>query len=385
MCFGPPPNREVPTVPCMAAPHSPALPDQGHGAYFLAGFGLYYMQPIKNARQAFASPAPDTVGVACRCGYTNAVLCNVRRQRANMTVYMIVAWQLGKVNRRKPISTIFTKYLCKSLAFSLKRVYTMCNLVFKTMSCDMILHILVLERMNLMEQTMNPRPATLANQHNDLRAKKRRRLGLPRYTLGEEIFSAVSHGVSAILAVVGLVLLLVFGKKTTLNVTCVAIYGATMVMLYTVSTLYHALGLNRAKVIFRSLDHCTIFLLIAGTYTPITLVSLGGVQGWVLFALVWGAAVLGIVLNAVSVERFKVISMVCYLAMGWVVVFSIETFIQHTGAIGFWCLLAGGLCYTLGAVLYGIGKKVPYMHAVFHLFVLAGSALHTAAVYQVVK
>lgn len=216
-------------------------------------------------------------------------------------------------------------------------------------------------------------------------AEKRKILGLPRYTLGEEIFSSVSHGVSALLAVAGLVLLLIFCRKTPLVVSCVSVYGTTMVLLYTISTLYHALGLNRAKVVFRSLDHCTIFLLIAGTYTPITLISLGGVQGWVMFGIVWAAAVLGIALNAVSVERFKVVSMICYLAMGWVVVFAMKTFTQNVSAVGFWCLLAGGLCYTLGALLYGIGKKIPYIHSVFHLFVLAGSVLHTVTVYQVVK
>ncbi len=222
-------------------------------------------------------------------------------------------------------------------------------------------------------------------QRKEQQERKRRSLGLPRYTLGEEIFSSVSHGVSALLAVAGLVLLLVFCEKTPLKVSCVSIYGATMVLLYTVSTVYHALGLNKAKVIFRSLDHCTIFLLIAGTYTPITLLSLGGVQGWVMFGTVWAAALLGIVLNAVSVERFKILSMVCYLAMGWVVVFAMKTITQNVPPIGFWCLLAGGLCYTLGAALYGLGKKIPYIHSVFHLFVLAGSVLHTVTVYQIVK
>ena len=158
-----------------------------------------------------------------------------------------------------------------------------------------------------------------------------------------------------------------------------------MVLLYTVSTLYHALGLNRAKVVFRSLDHCTIFLLIAGTYTPITLISLGSRQGWVMFCVVWAAAVLGIVLNAISVERYKIVSMVCYLAMGWVVVLAMKDVMANVSPVGFWCLLAGGLSYTVGAVLYGLGKKIPYIHSVFHLFVLAGSVLHTITVYQIVK
>lgn len=217
------------------------------------------------------------------------------------------------------------------------------------------------------------------------RKEKRRVLGLPLYSLGEEIFSSVSHGVSALFAVTALVLLLVFCEKTAAKVVSSAVFGGTMVLLYTVSTLYHSLGLNRAKVVFRSLDHCTIFLLIAGTYTPITLVSLGGAVGWTLFSVVWGAAVLGIVLNAISVERFKKLSMVCYLAMGWVIVFAMRPLLDSISPVGFWCLLGGGILYTLGAVLYGVGKKVPYIHSVFHLFVFFGSVLHTAAIYQIVK
>lgn len=223
------------------------------------------------------------------------------------------------------------------------------------------------------------------NSKKAIREEKRKVLGLPKYTLGEEIFSSVSHGISAAFAVAALVLLLVFGEKTGMKMTAASIYGATMIMLYTVSTIYHGLGLNKAKVVFRSLDHCTIFLLIAGTYTPITLVCLGGARGWVMFGVVWGAAVLGVVLNAVSVERFRKFSMVCYLAMGWVVVFAMKQFYHSVSPLGFWCLLAGGICYTAGAVLYGVGKRIPYIHSVFHLFTLAGSVLHTICVYQVIK
>ena len=222
------------------------------------------------------------------------------------------------------------------------------------------------------------------NQKERGRALKRRVLGLPRYTLGEEIFSSVSHGVSALLAVAAMVLLLVFCRKDPLAVSAVSIYGGSMLMLYSVSCIYHGLALNRAKVVFRSLDHCTIFLLIAGTYTPITLVCLGGTLGWAMFALVWLAAVVGVTLNAVDLERFKVFSMVCYLAMGWVVVLAMKPLRENVSPAGFWCLLAGGIAYTVGAVLYGLGRKVPYMHSVFHLFVLAGSVLHTVCVYQVV-
>lgn len=237
-----------------------------------------------------------------------------------------------------------------------------------------------------MDLPLNPPENTLPKRKKQAeRLEKRRALGLPRYSLGEEIFSAVSHGASALFAAAALVLLLVFCRKTPLNVVSVSIYGATLVLLYTVSTLYHALGLNRAKVVFRSLDHCTIFLLIAGTYTPITLVCIGGAPGWTMFGVVWAAAVLGVVLNAVSVERFKKISMACYLAMGWVVVLAMKTVWENISSLGFWCLILGGICYTAGAVLYGVGKKVPYIHSVFHLFVLAGSVFHTISVWALVS
>lgn len=236
-----------------------------------------------------------------------------------------------------------------------------------------------------MESTMKLQKESASAEKNRKRAEKRQELGLPHYSLGEEIFSAVSHGVSALFAVAALVLLLVFCEKTAINLVTVSIYGGTMVLLYTVSTIYHGLGLNRAKKVFRVLDHCTIFLLIAGTYAPITLACIRGTLGWVLFGVVWGAAVLGVVLNAVSLERFKVLSMVCYLAMGWVVVFAMQDFVRNSNAVAFATLLAGGICYTVGAVLYGVGKKIPYMHSVFHLFVLAGSVLHTVCVYQIVK
>ena len=222
-------------------------------------------------------------------------------------------------------------------------------------------------------------------EKNALRLELRRRLGLPRYTLGEEIFSAVSHGVSALYAVGALVWLLLTCRPTALRLVSAAVFGGTMVLLYTVSTLYHGLGLNRAKVVFRSLDHCTIFLLIAGTYTPITLVCLGGWKGWAMFGTVWAAAVLGVVLNAVSVERFKKVSMACYLAMGWVVVLAMGDFYRAASPLSFWCLLAGGILYTVGAALYGVGKKISYIHPVFHLFVLAGSVLHTVSVWGILR
>lgn len=216
------------------------------------------------------------------------------------------------------------------------------------------------------------------------RETDRQRLQLPMYSLGEEVFSAVSHGVAALFGLVTLILQLVFCEKTPVTVVSVSIFGGTMVLLYTVSTLYHALGVNRAKVVFRVLDHCTIFLLIAGTYTPITLCCLKGIAGLTLFFVVWIAAIVGIVLNGVSVERFKKVSMICYLSMGWVVIFAMKTVLREVPALGLWFLLAGGIAYTLGAVLYGFGKKIPYMHSVWHLFVFAGSICHTVTVFTII-
>lgn len=216
------------------------------------------------------------------------------------------------------------------------------------------------------------------------RREDRERLSLPMYSLGEEIFSAVSHGIAAMFGVTALVLLLVFCEKTPIKIVSVSVFGATMILLYTVSTLYHALNVNRAKRVFRTLDHCTIFLLIAGTYTPITLCCLRGVVGISLFGVVWTAAIVGIILNAISVERFKVVSMICYISMGWVVVFAMKTVLAEMSSFGLWFLLAGGIAYTIGAVIYNVGKKIPYMHAVWHLFVLAGSILHTVTIFTVV-
>lgn len=230
---------------------------------------------------------------------------------------------------------------------------------------------------NTMRLTENTRHARA-----QLRRERCQRMGLPRYSLGEEIFSSVSHGVSALAALAALVLLLVFCEKTPVKIASVAVYGGTMVTLYTVSCIYHGLGLNRAKIVFRSLDHCTIFLLIAGTYTPITLICIGGREGLLMLIGVWAAAIVGVILNAISVERFKVVSMICYLCMGWVVILCMGTVRRNLNGVGFWCLLIGGVLYTVGALLYGVGKKIPYMHSVFHLFVFMGSVLHAVCVYQ---
>lgn len=207
--------------------------------------------------------------------------------------------------------------------------------------------------------------------------KEQKTLKLPKYTLGEELFSSISHGLGAGLSIAGCVVAIVFAALygDAWCVVSACIYGAALIITYTTSTLYHALTNPTAKKVFRILDHSMIFLLIAGTYTPMTLVVLHGPLGWVLFGVVWAAAVLGIVLNAVGLERFKKFSMIAYIASGWVAILAIVPLFRTMPSAGFWLLIGGGLAYTVGIIFYGM-KKVKYMHAVWHLFVIAGSTLH---------
>lgn len=208
-------------------------------------------------------------------------------------------------------------------------------------------------------------------------------LNLPQYTLGEELMNAITHGLGALLGVAALVLCIVKSALAgdTYGVVASAIYGATLIILYTMSCLYHALKVNRAKKVFQTFDHCSIFLLIAGTYTPITLVALKGALGWVIFGVVWAAAITGIVFNGISVKKYKVMSMICYIAMGWVIILVFPEFINAVPWGGVSLLLWGGVIYTLGAVIYAFGKKAKYIHSIWHFFVLAGSVLHFFSIY----
>ena len=202
-----------------------------------------------------------------------------------------------------------------------------------------------------------------------------------RYTLGEEIFNSVSHGVGGGLSIAGTVVLIVLAAihSDAWGVVSSAIFGASLIILYTMSTLYHAITNPRAKAFFRIMDHNTIFFLIAGTYTPITLVPLRGALGWVLFGIVWGAAVLGIVFNSIDLEKFRKPSVVCYIAMGWVIVIAIKPMLQKVSPLSLWFLLIGGLFYTVGVIFY-VKKKKKYFHSIWHLFTIAGSVFHYFAV-----
>ncbi|MBR6513247.1 MAG: hemolysin III family protein [Clostridia bacterium] len=197
-----------------------------------------------------------------------------------------------------------------------------------------------------------------------------------RYSLGEEIFNAVTHGVGGGLSIAGCTLMIILAAFTgdAMKIVCASIFGATLIILYTMSTLYHALSNPTAKKVMRIFDHCTIFMLIAGTYTPFTLVVIGGALGWTLFGILWGATVIGIVLNSLSLNKFKKLSMVLYVVMGWCVVFCVKPVIDYLGIWGSLMLLAGGIFYTGGIPFFSIKKK--YFHSVWHIFVVLGSVCH---------
>lgn len=204
---------------------------------------------------------------------------------------------------------------------------------------------------------------------------------LPTYTKGEEIFNMTSHIVGGALGIVATVLCVVFAAVhgNGYGVVSGAIYGITMILLYTMSSIYHGLNPNgKAKKVFQVLDHCSIFLLIAGSYTPFALCSIrenDPVAGWVIFGVIWFLAILGIVLNSIDLKRYKVFSMICYLAMGWCIIVKASLLPQILGTTGLVLLVSGGIVYTVGAIFYGIGKRCKYMHSIFHLFILFGSLL----------
>jgi hemolysin III len=197
----------------------------------------------------------------------------------------------------------------------------------------------------------------------------------------EEAINALTHGLGAVLALGGLAVLVVMAARhgDAWHIVSCSIYGTTLVLLFTSSTLYHSFRSERGKHICRIIDHSSIYLLIAGTYTPFLLVNLRGRWGWSLFGVIWGLALAGIIFQIFFVHRFRLAQTLIYLAMGWLVVIAVKPLFAHVPRAGLWWLLLGGLCYTGGAVFY-LWKKLPYHHAVWHLFVLAGSVCHYFAI-----
>lgn len=204
---------------------------------------------------------------------------------------------------------------------------------------------------------------------------------LPRYSVGEEIANTLIHGLGIVLSIAGLAVLTSYAALhgDVWDVTASAVFGAALILCYTTSTLYHAIPLERARRVLRALDHSAIFLLIAGTYTPFMLISLGGTLGWTMLAVIWGLAAIGIAARLLLKGRRHGFVIACYLAMGWAVAFAIKPLVESLGSGGLALLVAGGLAYTVGVAFY-VWRRLPYSHAVWHGFVLAGSALHFFAV-----
>ena len=208
---------------------------------------------------------------------------------------------------------------------------------------------------------------------------------MPSYTKSEEIMNSVTHIFGAVtgIAVLVLCLIITIPKSDVWAIASSAFYGFSMIALYTVSSVYHGLPMGMGKRVMRVVDHCTIFFLIAGTYAPILLAGIRpshSALAWVIFASEFTLAILGAALNAIDLKKFKVFSMICYLVMGWLIVFSIGEAIEAMTDTGFWWLLSGGIAFTVGAVLYVIGKKKRYIHSVFHVFVVIGTVLQAVSV-----
>jgi hemolysin III len=204
-------------------------------------------------------------------------------------------------------------------------------------------------------------------------------------SIGEEIANSVSHGVGAALAIAGLVLLTLRAAGTggVRHIVCAAIFGASAILLYLSSTLYHSLSRTRAYRVMRSLDHGSIYLLIAGTYTPFTLIGLRGPLGWTLFAVVWACAVAGVVIKSFAAGKWAVVSTAMYLAMGWAAIFVVKSMYLLLSHPVFGLLIAGGICYSAGIPFFASKRK--YMHFIWHLWVLAGTACHFVAIWMLIR
>lgn len=212
---------------------------------------------------------------------------------------------------------------------------------------------------------------------------------LPNYTKGEEAANMITHIVGAVFGIVALVICVVLSVRNhdAFYVVGSAIYGASLIVLYTMSSVYHGLKPNMGKRVMQVIDHCTIYFLIGGTYTPIVLGPLRELSpgwGWTIFGVVWGLAIFSAVLTAIDLKKFAIFSMAGYIGIGWCIIIAIKPTIQAITINGFYWVLAGGLAYTVGAILYGLGKKHRYMHSVFHVFVLAGTALQFVAILKYV-
>lgn len=203
------------------------------------------------------------------------------------------------------------------------------------------------------------------------------------YSPKEEQLNVITHGTGLVLSIIGLFLLILKAAEYNSNKLLLSfiIFGASLIILYAASTLYHSTKNRRRRFNFKIFDHIAIFILIAGTYTPFALVTLEGRTGWIILGVVWTIALLGTVLKLFFTGRFKILSTLLYVGMGWVIIFAIEPLMDNLSLPGLWWLMGGGLAYTIGAILYSI-SRVNYNHAIFHFFVLLGSYCHFMAIYR---
>ena len=215
---------------------------------------------------------------------------------------------------------------------------------------------------------------------------------IPKYSLAEELLNAISHGLGALFGIVALILMLVKVGPTgdPFKITSSIIYGISLIVLFTISCVYHSLAKNRGKKVLRILDHDAIYILIAGTYAPYMLVALRphniwhmgtGTLAYLMFALVWACCIIGAVFNSINIHKYKALSMTCYMIAGWLVVVALVVLWNIIGPAGVLLLLGGGIVYSIGAVIYGIGKKKKYFHSIFHIFVLIGAVMMFISVY----
>lgn len=201
--------------------------------------------------------------------------------------------------------------------------------------------------------------------------------------MSEELINSISHGVASIFSIVGLIMLVIkAANKGAMAVTTVTLFGTTMIILYTISCIYHALSPKiTGKKVMRVIDHCNVFLLVFGTIIPVALVGIEGYLGWIYFSIVALVTLIGIVFSAIDVDKNQKIEVICHLINGWSVTLFSKTLITNIGTVGFLFVVLGGVMYSLGAILYGIGSKKKYMHSVFHFFCIFGTIFHYLAIY----
>lgn len=207
-----------------------------------------------------------------------------------------------------------------------------------------------------------------------------------QYSIKEEKANAITHGIGVVLSIAALVLLIAqaYAQGNAWHIISFSIFGIALVILYTCSTLLHSVTHTKLKDVFEVLDHSAIYVLIAGSYTPYLLVTLRGALGWTFFGVIWGLALIGIVLKLFYVKRFILVSTLCYIVMGWLIVIAFKPLYVHLPLGGIVWLVVGGLLYTLGSIFY-VWRRIPYHHAIWHLFVLAGSACHFISVFGYVR